>query len=82
MKNLGASDESCPFAFNIEPDTFKPGDYVSYRVSGSLMEFPFVGTLVEVNETSVSISPNDPTQPGKIMKGTRESRPLVDISEI
>lgn len=88
MKNLGGGNESgdggesCPFVFNFEPDTFKVGDFVSYRVTGSLVDFPFVGKLVEVNEDSVKISPNDPTQPDKVMKGTRESRPMVDISEV
>jgi len=90
MKNLGGGDsgngetgeENCPFVFNFEPDTFKVGDFVSYRVTGSLADFPFVGKLVGVNDDSVQISPNDPTQPDKVMKGSRESRPVVDISEV
>jgi len=40
--------ESCPFEFNFDQATFKVGDLVSYRVTGSLDGFPFVGTLLEV----------------------------------
>jgi len=68
--------EKCPFTFNFDPATFKAGDMVSYRVE-SMSEFPFVGTLLEVREDHVVISPNDPTDPHRRMVGTRESRPRV-----
>jgi hypothetical protein len=43
--------------------------------------WPFVGTLIEVHDDHVIISA-DPDDPTSRMKGTRESRPLVDESEI
>ncbi len=78
MQNMGDGD--CPFEFNFDPATFKIGDVVSYRVTGSLEGFPFVGTLLEVHEDHVIISAdsNDPTSR---MRGTRESRPVVEESE-
>jgi hypothetical protein len=77
---MGMGDGSCPFEFNFEPSTFKIGDTVSYRVTGSLSDFPFVGTLVEVGEDYVLIS-GDPADPASRMRGTRESRPLVEEAE-
>lgn len=73
--------EDCPFAFNFDPATFKAGDTVSYRVTGSLADFPFVGTLLEVHDDYVVISPGE-SEPDARYKGTRESRPLVDAAEI
>jgi hypothetical protein len=77
MQGMG---ESCPFEFNFDQATFKVGDLVSYRVTGSLDGFPFVGTLLEVHDDHVIISadPNDPTSR---MRGTRESRPVVEEAE-
>ena len=77
---LGMGDGSCPFEFNFEPATFKVGDTVSYRVTGSLGDFPFVGTLLEVGEDYVVIS-GDTNDPTSRMRGTRESRPLVEEAE-
>jgi len=82
MLGMGAADEACPFQFNFDPATFKVGDVVSYRVTGSLDGFPFVGELAEVHEDYVLISPGDPTKPDMRYRGTRESRPVVDESEI
>jgi len=82
MQNLGAAGGACPFTFNFDPSTFKPGDVVSYRVPDRFDDFPFVGTLVEVHVDYVLISPNDPTQPEKRMRGTREDRPVVLSSEV
>ena len=78
MQGMG---ENCPFEFNFDVKSFKAGDTVSYRVTGSLADWPFVGTLLEVHDDHVIISadPNDPTSR---MKGTRESRPVVEESEI
>lgn len=78
MKDMG---ENCPFEFNFDPATFKAGDTVSYRVTGSLDGFPFVGTLVEVHDDHVFIS-DDPTNPASRLRGTRESRPVVEETEI
>ena len=78
MQGMG---ENCPFEFNFDEKTFKAGDIVSYRVTGSLADFPFVGTLLEVGEDYVIISA-DPNDPASRMRGTRESRPVVDESEI
>ena len=81
MQGMGETGEACPFEFNFDPATFKLGDTVSYRVTGSLEGFPFVGTLLEVHAAYVVISPG-PTEPDARYKGTRESRPMVDGSEI
>jgi hypothetical protein len=80
MQGMGATGESCPFEFNFDPATFKAGDIVSYRVTGSLEGFPFVGTILEVHEDYVILSAdaNDPTSR---MRGTRESRPMVEEAD-
>lgn len=78
MQGMG---ENCPFEFNFDEKTFKVGDTVSYRVTGSLADFPFVGTLLEVHDDHVIISA-DPDDPDSRMRGTRESRPVVEESEI
>ena len=79
MIGMGGGD--CPFEFNFDEKTFKPGDVVSYRVTGSLDGMPFVGTLAEVHGDHVIIAAdaNDPTVR---YRATRESRPVVDESEI
>lgn len=81
MQGMGESGENCPFEFNFDPATFKVGDTVSYRVNGSLGGFPFVGTLVEVHDDHVVIAA-DPTDDKVRYRGSRESRPLVEESEI
>jgi hypothetical protein len=78
---LGMGDGACPFEFNFDPATFKVGDYVSYRVTGSLEGMPFVGTLLEVHDDYVVISPGE-SEPDARYRATREDRPVVDISEI
>ncbi|MFT3966442.1 MAG: hypothetical protein QM690_11235 [Sphingobium sp.] len=81
MQGMGSTDgEACPFEFNFDPATFKVGDLVSYRVTGSLEGFPFVGTLLEVHNDHVVISAdaNDATSR---MRGTRESRPVVQEAD-
>lgn len=81
MQGMGETGEACPFEFNFDPQTFKVGDTVSYRVNGSLEGFPFVGTLLEVHEDHVMIA-GDPQDPDAKYRGTRESRPLVDYADI
>lgn len=78
MQGMG---ENCPFEFNFDAATFKVGDVVSYRVTGSLSDFPFMGTLLEVHDDHVILT-SDPDDPNGRMRGTRESRPVVDESEI
>ena len=80
MKGMGEGGDDCPFEFNFDAATFKVGDTVSYRVS-TMEGFPFVGTLLEVHADFVVISPG-PSEPDARYKGSRESRPLVDGSEI
>ncbi|MET0138323.1 MAG: hypothetical protein ABW048_04370 [Sphingobium sp.] len=81
MQNMVNSEgESCPFEFNFEPTTFRVGDMVSYRVTGSLAGFPFVGTLVEVHDDHVIISADGETENSR-MRGTRESRPVVQEAD-
>ena len=82
MKSEQVSDtDACPFDFNFDAPTFKVGDSVSYRVPESFADMPFVGTLVEVGDDYVVISPDDPTDPDRRMRGTRESRPVVSAKE-
>ncbi|MFM2301844.1 MAG: hypothetical protein RLZZ84_1580 [Pseudomonadota bacterium] len=81
MKGMGAGGEDCPFEFNFDAATFKVGDTVSYRVNGSFEGFPFVGTLLEVHADYVVIA-GDVNDPAVRYRGSRESRPLVDESEI
>jgi hypothetical protein len=78
MQGLG---ESCPFEFNFDPTTFKVGDTVSYRIPEQFGDMPFVGTILSVAEDSVEITANDPTDPDRRMRGTRESRPVVSAKE-
>lgn len=80
MQDMGQSDESCPFAFNFDPSTFKVGDVVSYRLTGSLSDFPFVGTLAEVHDDHVVISVEEPGGVRRV-RGTRESRPVVQEAD-
>ena len=80
MKGMGEGGEDCPFEFNFDAATFKVGDTVSYRVS-TMDGFPFVGELLEVHADYVVIA-GDPNAPEVRYKGTRESRPMVDGSEI
>lgn len=82
MRDSGAPGEACPFRFNFDPAAFRPGDCVSYRVPERFADFPFAGTLLEVGEDYVVISPDDPANPGKRMRGTRESRPVVALAEV
>ena len=79
MIGMGGGD--CPFEFNFDEKTFKVGDVVSYRVTGSLDGMPFVGTLLEVHGDHVIIA-GDANDPAVRYRGTRESRPVVDESEI
>ncbi len=82
MQGMGeTAGEPCPFEFNFDETTFKVGDTVSYRVTGSLEGFPFVGTLVEVHDDHVIIA-GDPRDPEARYRGTRESRPVVDYAEV
>lgn len=73
--------EKCPFEFNFDAATFKVGDVVSYRVSERFGDMPFVGNLVEVHADYVVISPNDPSDADRRMRGTRVSRPEVSAAE-
>lgn len=78
---VAPGNEACPFSFNFDAATFKVGDMVSYRIPERFGEMPFVGTLLEVAEDHVVISPNDPTDPDRRMLGTRENRPVVAPGE-
>ena len=68
---FGMDDGSCPFEFNFDPATFKVGDVVSYRVTGSLEGMPFVGTLLEVHADHVIISPGESDPLARISQGVR-----------
>ena len=73
--------EKCPFDFNFDPVSFKPGDVVSYRVTERFGDFPFVGTVVAVHDEYIEITANDPTEPDRIMRATRTSRPKVTADQ-
>ena len=45
------------------------------------MDFPFVGTLLEVHDDHVVIA-GDANDPEVRYTGTRESRPIVDSAQI
>lgn len=77
MQGMGQASEQCPFEFNFDPTQFKPGDVVSYRIPERFGEMPFVGTILAVFDDYVEISANDPSDPHRRMRGTRESRPVV-----
>jgi hypothetical protein len=80
MQGMSGGD-SCPFAFNFEPETFKVGDTVSYRVTGSLQDWPFVGILLEVHDDHVVLT-SDPNDKASRMRATRESRPVVAEEDV
>ena len=42
---------------------------------------PFVGALLAVADDHVIISSNDPGRPDRIVRGTRESRPVVNAEK-
>ncbi|CAH0497519.1 hypothetical protein [Novosphingobium sp. CECT 9465] len=81
MQGMGGDD--CPFAFNFDEKTFKVGDTVSYRVTGSPMfeDMPFAGELLEVHDDFVIIAA-DASDPSVRYRGTRESRPQVSADQI
>jgi len=80
MLGMGEGD-SCPFEFNFDAATFKVGDVVSYRVTGSLSDFPFAGTLMEVHGDHVIVA-SDPNDKSSFLRATRESRPLVREEDV
>lgn len=81
MQGMGEQGEACPFEFNFDAGSFKVGDTVSFRVTGSLDGFPFAGQLVEVHADYVIIA-GDPLHPEVRYRGTRESRPVVSEDQI
>ena len=82
MQGMGDQGENCPFEFNFDPATFKPGDIVSYRVPDRFGDMPFVGVLISVHEDHVILGHmNTEGKPDKPVRGTRESRPAVDSAD-
>ncbi|NHN39508.1 hypothetical protein G8764_19585 [Pseudomaricurvus alcaniphilus] len=87
MKDMSgeSNGDNCPFEFNFDEKTFKPGDIVSYRVPESFGDMPFVGILVSVADDHVMLAHYDPNVPidkiEKTMRGTRESRPAVSAKD-
>ncbi len=71
---IGMDNGKCPFEFNFDPATFKVGDTVSYRVP-RLGDFPFAAQIVAVHDDHLQIV--DPGEPDKVLRATRESRPVV-----
>lgn len=80
MQGMGQASEQCPFEFNFDPSKFKAGDLVSYRIPERFGDMPFVGTILAVFDDYVEISANDPSDPHRRMRGTRESRPVVSAA--
>ena len=79
MKDMAG--DACPMVFNFDADSFKPGDLVSYRVTGSLDGMPFAGTLMEVHDDFVVVTSN-PEDSTSRMRATRQSRPVVREEDI
>jgi hypothetical protein len=75
------ADGACPFDFNFDPATFKVGDTVSYRVTGSLSDWPFVGVLLEVHDDHVVLT-SDPDDKTSRMRASREARPVVQEADV
>lgn len=75
---MGMDDGSCPFQFNFDPETFKVGDTVSYRVP-SLGDFPFAAEIKAVYADYIEIF--DAGEPGKVLRASRESRPVVSDAD-
>ena len=73
--------EKCPFEFNFDPASFKPGDTVSYRVTERFGDFPFVATIVAVHDDYIEIAADDPEQPNRTMRASRTSRPEVTAEQ-
>jgi len=73
--------EKCPFEFNFDPQTFKAGDVVSYRIPERFGDMAFVGTILSVEDDSIEITANDPMDPDRRMRATRVSRPVVSAKE-
>lgn len=79
MQDMG--EGSCPFSFNMDPASFKVGNSVSYRVTGSLEGFPFAGVLLEVHDDHVVLT-SDVDDKASRMRATRESRPVVREEDV
>lgn len=77
----GMGEGSCPFEFNTDPATFRVGDQVSYRVTGSLDGFPFAGILLEVHDDHVVLTSDEEDKASR-MRATRESRPVVREEDV
>ncbi|MGE4429916.1 MAG: hypothetical protein AB7E05_04135 [Sphingobium sp.] len=77
----GMGDGSCPFEFNTDAATFKVGDTVSYRVTGSLEGFPFMGILLEVHDDHVVLT-SDVDDKNSRMRASREDRPVVQEADV
>lgn len=83
MKDMITPDDpNCPFEFNFDAASFKPGDVVSYRVPDAFDDMPFVGQLIEVHDDHVILhhfgEPEDQVRP---MRGSREDRPVVSRAD-
>jgi hypothetical protein len=74
-------EEKCPLEFNLDPQTLKVGDSVSYRVPEQFGDMPFVGTILAVHKDWIEISPNDDSEPDRRVRGTRASRPAVSAKD-
>ncbi len=79
MQGLG--EGACPIDFNFDPETFKVGDSVSYRVPGMFQDMPFSGVLLEVHENYVVLT-SEPNDPKSRMRATRVSRPVVADEDV
>ena len=76
------ADPNCPFQFNFDATTFKPGDIVSYRVPDGFDDMPFVGELLEVHDDHVILHHyGEPEGQVRRMRGTREDRPAVSRAD-
>jgi hypothetical protein len=77
---VSAEETDCPFEFNFDAATFKPGDVVSYRVPEAFNDMPFVGILLEVHDDHVILQHYGEPR-AKPIRGSRESRPAVSEAD-
>ena len=75
-------DKVCPFKFNTDADSFKPGDIICYYAPSLFGDIPFVGKLVEVHRDFVVLKHKDSSDlSDQRISATREGYPKVSREE-
>ncbi len=80
---IGMGRGACPVDINFEPETFKPGDLVSYRVPEEFGDTPFVGKIVTVEPDVIVLTHyGDDFAGAHKMIATRSARPVVTVDQL